>query len=226
MPRLRNRQRSIPNGLTFIQPQTNWQPRKGSSFQGIVESLIAHRRANPRFNLSTDPAAVADEVDAFNAAICERMGWNDYIISGADGGQPAAVPFPDPKGKSLLNQVGNVVAGSETIVDWIKSGAEAVPEPKSTARAKICVTCPKNTTEGGLLRWFTKPAAAAIKAAVASRKGFNLSTPVDDKLGVCSACSCELHLKVHLPLERIKPHMDIAVLEALDERCWILLDDK
>lgn len=223
MPRLKNRQISRPGGgLSFYQPETKWSPRANSSFQGIVEALIAHRRGNPyltqQHGWSTDRAAVEDEVDAFNAAICEQMGWTDYIM--AAGGQPAQAPFARLQSPPILHHVKNVVAGSETLVDWIKSGAEAVDPTLAEKRAITCATCPKNES-GDLLRWFTKPAAAAIKAAVESRKGMNLSTTMDDKLGVCSACGCELHLKVHLPLERIKTGMSAETMAALDERCWI-----
>jgi hypothetical protein len=222
MPRLKNRQHQIPGNLTFRQPESNWQPRANSSFQGIVEALIAHRRANPflaqQHNWSTDRAVVEDEVDSFNASLCEQMGWTDYIM--AAGGQPAQVPFERRPAQSILHRAASVVAGSETLVDWISSGAEAVKPSVSEERAVICSECPRNES-GELLRWFTRPAAAAIKAAVESRKGMNLSTTMDDKLGVCSACGCELHLKVHLPLDRIKAHMSKETMEALDPRCWI-----
>jgi len=229
MPRLANRQKQIPNGLKFYQPETKWSPRPFASFQGIVESLIAHRKANPYLTTlhgwSVDPVVVADEVDAFNAAICERMGWTDYLGTGqsAGGGQPVAAPFTGPvqtRGQTLLRRAANVAVGVETLVEWISSGSEAVPSELSEKRAAVCVNCPQNE-RGDLLRWFTKRAATAIKAAVESRKAMNLSTTQDEKLGMCNACGCELHLKVHLPLSRIKSRMTKEVSDALDANCWI-----
>jgi hypothetical protein len=44
---LKSRDRQIPNGLKFLQPETNWQPARFASFNVIVNSLINHRKSNP-----------------------------------------------------------------------------------------------------------------------------------------------------------------------------------
>jgi hypothetical protein len=93
--RLRNRNESIPNGLTFFLPQTGWRPREHSSFKGIADALFYHLKANPHVAASlgwpVDQAFLADKVDEYNAEICLRMGWNEFITTG--GGQSAR-PFP------------------------------------------------------------------------------------------------------------------------------------
>ncbi len=221
MPRLKDRNRQIPNGLTFYQPETKWQPTRFASFQSICQSLLSHRQANAYMAqqhgwMMTLPQ-VMDEVDVFNAMICEKMGWTDYIT--ADGGQPSPSPFH--RSNQWMRRSESLAAGAKTLVDWISSGAEAVSSEKSSARAAICVGCPKNV-RGDLTSFFTRPAAEAIRAAISSKNEMKLSTPDDENLSICDACGCVLKLKVHLPLERIKSNMDDATKAELDPRCWVL----
>ena len=90
-------------------PETNWQPARIASFSTIVSGLIAHRRGRPDLvatkGWSLDYDTVADEVDAFNALICVRHGWNDYIM-GEEG------VAPPPKPQALLQQEKTVIAAA------------------------------------------------------------------------------------------------------------------
>jgi len=230
MARLNNRMVQIPFGLKFYQPETRFNVRNGSSFHSIVDQVVAMRRANPaltaKHGWSVDPNVVADEVDAFNAAICERMGWTQFIS------QPGAGVAPSPKFKALSPQsekqlsvaaakTKKVWQGVKTLNDWIESNLPGVDPALALQRAETCVACALNG-KGGLEEWFTKPAAAAIKLQLSKLSGRKLSTTVDDKLNVCTACLCPLKLKVHTPLEFITEHMDEDTKRALDPKCWIL----
>lgn len=222
MPRLISRQKFIPNGFKFYDAVLKWTAPANASFAVICEGLRAARTANPGLTrskgLNVDPAAIAEEVDAYNAAICEAHGWNDYI-SGSGG---AATPFPQSARPAFnLNQRAKaVVAGSEVLVEWIASGAEAVPQQQSHHRAEVCSKCPLNG-RGGWERWFTVPAANAIRAALRHKGEFRLSTPFDDQLGVCEACLCVNALKVHVPFNKFFPKMEQAAKDSLDPNCWI-----
>lgn len=229
MARLKDRNRQIPNGFIFLQPETQWKPPAFASFQTIVDSLIAHRRGNPflvqKHGWSTDPVAVADEVDAFNAKVCQIMGWGDYIDAGA-GGAPS-VPFPLPNRPNLFGKLNQVAAGGKTLVKWIASREEAVPSNLAEDRAKLCCNlkgdgkpCPLNG-KGGWETWFTVPVANAIRAALEDRSRMNLTTPYDEKLGVCEGCSCPLRLKVHMGIAHIRADMDPESYNALVPQCWI-----
>lgn len=229
MARLNNRQLQIPFGLKFYQPETRFNSRQGS-FNNIVDQVVAMRKANPalaaKHNWNLEWEMVADEVDAFNAAICERMGWNTFI------NQPGAGVAPTPKFKALsplaekqlsaaAEKVKKVWQGVKTLNDWIDSGTPPVAATLSQHRAEVCVACVLNG-KGGLEEWFTKPAAAAIKLQISKLASRNLSTTVDDKLNVCTACLCPLKLKVHTPLPFITDHMSPATQSELDPKCWIL----
>ena len=229
MARLNNRAIQIPFGLKFYQPETRFNSRQGS-FNNIVDQVVAMRKANPalvaKHNWSTEWDIVADEVDAFNAAICERMGWNNFIS------QPGAGVAPTPKFKALsplaekqlsaaAEKVKKVWQGVKTLNDWIDSQLPPVETALSQHRAEVCVACPLNG-RGGLEEWFTKPAAAAIKLQLSKLASRKLATTVDDKLNVCTACLCPLKLKVHTPLPFITEHLSASTKAELDKKCWIL----
>lgn len=209
---LRNRQKQIPNGIFFYEPRTKWHSSPGS-FSSVVDQMIAHRQGNSWLGLSTDRPTVENELDTFAAKICEQMGWTDYII----GGNPNP---PPPPPLSLGSRVANVVGASPVIVEWIASGAEAVPHELSEKRAKTCAECPLND-KGDLLRFFTLPVAEGIRKALNARREMKLESSEDWRLGVCSGCDCPLRLKIHMPIERVRSKLKPEVLARLDPRCWI-----
>lgn len=225
MPRLVSRLKSIPNGFVFYQPQTGWKAPRFASFSQVVAALIAHRKGNPfitrKFNLATDVPTVEEEVDEFNANVCLRMGWGSYVAQAAAGGQPDIAPFrlPLPQG-GLIVRAGKLAAGGKAIVEWIESGDQAVPALQASQRATVCATCPLNE-RGDWTRWFTVPASEAIREALRQRRDWNLSTPFDSELKVCTACWCPLPLKVHMPIERITKVIDEESKARLHPDCWI-----
>lgn len=225
MPRLISRQRQIPGGVKFYQAATKWASTPWASFDSVVNSLISHRKGNPalteKHGWSTDYETVANEVDEFNAHICESMNWKDYITGGG-GAQPA--PFSSWQGKPLGN-LPNIVAGAKVLVDWINSGAEAVPIQQAESRAAICVKCPKNE-KGDWTRFFTVPVSEAIRAELEKRRGWNLSTSHDNELRICGACLCPLKLKVHVPIDKINARISDEARANLDSGCWIRSESK
>lgn len=226
MRKLKNRQMSIPNGFSYIQPEIpNWRPPNQPSFDVLVRAVIALRMANPwlveKHGWATDYDSVADEVEQYNVKICVQHRWSPYITD-EDGGAPP--PFQSPL-HSLTARATNVVAGSEVLIDWLSSGAEAVPSEQSAQRAAICKDCPQNKS-GDLTSFFTLPVAGAIRAVLNLRSRWNLRTPHDAELGVCAACNCPIKLKCHLPIARITEKLNAETKAALDPRCWILAENK
>lgn len=231
---LKNRQSSIPNGYKFFQPEVRWDSTKHvgtqPSFDRLCQAVRTFRLSNPhlvqKYGWATEEGAVEAEVDAFNATLCEKLGYTDYIIG---GGNAAAIPFYIASRPSPLRAAGAVLAGGRTLVDWLSSGAESVPVEKSTERAKVCATCPKNDNQGNLLDKFTGTVSEAIRETLNRRRDFQLATPYDDRLGVCQVCYCPLKLKVHLKIEEIArrlPAEEKAELEKVEPPCWIPVELK
>lgn len=228
---LKNRQMQIPGGLRFIQSDTNFRTTPWASFDRIVDEVIAHRQSNPYLittnGWSIDRKTVENEVDYYNSKICESMNWNQFLQEGAVAG-PQSGPFLRGHPQTLLHSAKNVAAGSQIIVEWIQSGAEAVPIAQATKRASVCAgimedgsdRCPKNVNHD-LTSIFTIPVSHAIRSELKKRKDMNLETPYDEKLGVCSACSCPMKLKVHVPLNSFLHKMSGDAVADLDPRCWI-----
>lgn len=229
--RLLDRNKQIPHGLRFLQPETQWQPRtRFQSFDTIVRALIAHRQSRPDLVASKkwalDYDSVANEVDAFNANICARHGWNNYISDGAGA-------EPPPKTQALLQQERSVIAaaagkakkiwgGIRTLNEWIDSGAPPVPTTLAESRAANCAGCKKNGI-GDFTAWFTKPASDSITKQIEKLRQMKLSTSKDAKINICEVCLCPLKLKVHTPITFIKAHMSAEVLAELRTvpNCWI-----
>jgi len=107
--RLRDRSHFPPGGFRFQVPQTNWSISPWVSFDAAIAQIIAHRKANPYQSQvndwSLDPAVVASELDAFNAAVCQQMGWMDFITEGG----PDPPPKPGP-----LSQLSQSVQHAES----------------------------------------------------------------------------------------------------------------
>lgn len=227
MIRLASRRNLPPGGIQFVQPETSWHsweqaPGSDSSFEMCVAALIAHRQANPRFNLPTDVATVSAQVDYYNAARLKSVAnAQSYIIE--DAAPPPNFPSP-PRPPSRLADVGRAVgklrAGAKVLTDWLGEGGQPVATEVMMVRAQTCIECPKNS-RGDLTRWFTLPVAATIKKMLEARQDLNLSTPFDDKLGVCEVCLCSNKLKVWVPGEFIRSHTSPEVLAELPAACWV-----
>lgn len=223
MVRLKNRQ-IIPDGITFRQPETGFTTRAHSTFRGMVDAVVMHRRANPELarihKWTLDPNGVADEIDSYLAIACQSMGpnWGHFITEGS--ADPPRLQ-PPPQSSQLRRVAVASVVGVETIIEWIKSGEEAVPQELADKRAATCLICPKHG-KGGWLSMFTKPVQDAISKAIQQRKEWNLSTQHDDKLEVCEVCDCPMKLKIFMPLNTIVSKMKPEVFQKLPpDICWI-----
>lgn len=227
MPTLKEPQKSIPGGFVFFQPQTKWSATPFSSLDSITNQLIAHRKGRPDLvaqnKWSLDPAVVYQEVMAYNVAKCVQMGWNDYLLGGSEG----TSFFPPTPPPTLRQKAKRLVAGVSTLVSWAEDGAPTVSQELANRRAAICTggddpvkACPLNG-KGGLESYFTVPAQEAIRKQLERKRLMKLETPMDEMLGVCTACDCPLGLKVWMPLGNILAKMLPAAQEALAPNCWI-----
>lgn len=224
-PRLKNRWQSPIGGFMFTEPTTGAQ-LNGWGFDALVSEIVAHRRLNPRFNLPTDPNVVAQELDLQNAMRMQATRGGDLFImqDGGGGGN-----FTPPPRRNLAARVaaqgGRLGSGISVLADWLGDGANTVPPEQANTRAAICAKCPQNQP-GDWTTWFSSPAASFIKTQLAHRNQMKLTTPDDDKISMCQACGCQLHLAVHVPLAHKLARMSPEVKAKLDPGCWVLSEEK
>jgi hypothetical protein len=222
MPHLKDRTRQVPNGYSFIQPQTGWQAPKWQSFDALVKLIINHRKGNMwavhKYSLALDYDSIANEVDDYNTKICQNNGWNDFLI-GEGGPPPKGRPLPGTPRPGLVAAGARMIAGIKTLKELFEG--PPVASDLANTRAIQCSTCPNNQP-GDLTSFFTIPAAKLIRDHLRERQNMGLSTPSDPLLGVCIGCSCPLKLKVHTPLSAINKHMNDEIRNALVPECWVL----
>jgi len=216
MARLKDRQRQIPGGFKFALPDLNYTSAPFASFDTIVNSVWSAIQANPAVAQARGWPQTRDDtahwVDEFNADFCYFNGWRDYINGEPSGGPPKSTPPP--------SQAARLAAGAKTIAEWLGEGARPVSSDKAEERAFVCTRCPLNVP-GDLSTFFTRAASDILRRQIASAREVDLVTIHDHRLGVCSACSCPMRLKVWVPINNIRQHMTDESRAALDKNCWI-----
>lgn len=231
MVRLKNRQMQIPGSLQFYLPQTKWKPRANSSFGGIVEGLLHHLQGNPHvakqlgWPLTFD--FLADKVDEYNATLCQKMGWTQYIeeVTAPAGGR-GRVPFPTAHSSAVNNPKGvlaplkNVAVGVVNIADMFGPDGPISDKALAEARAAKCAGCELNE-KGDWTHYFTMPISKALKKALAFVKDQGMETSRDGELRVCTACDCPCGLKIWARRDHIISHMPPEQMNALVPDCWI-----
>jgi len=230
MLRLKDRNKSIPNGFCFYLPELKWHaPSNFPSFTVVCNGLEAVIKANPylakKHGWPTDRHGIEDWVDAYNATLCAKMGWDAYITPSGGGGGTLPKSQPPPHSLASLAaaaaRVKELVAGARSLMEWDDSGEDGVPRDQAQSRALVCSTCPRNE-KGDWTEWFTTSAAELIKRRVEKVHSRGLSTIHDESLHVCTACHCPLPVKVHVPLRWITKRLTDEQRAKLDPRCWIL----
>jgi hypothetical protein len=231
-----NRQMQIPNGMHFYLPAAKWKSPPGASFQRICDELEVVIRAHPalaaKHKWPTDRVGIENWVDAYNATICARMGWDTYIMDETGGGGSSTPKASPPHQQETLRSLKDaaarakeLVAGAKHLAEWMGSKEGPVDKELALRRAQICSACPLNL-EGDWTKWFTVPAAELIRRQVEQATGLGLTTPADERLHLCEACHCPLRLKVHVPIAHIAkaltPDMRAKLTNGKD--CWILAE--
>ncbi len=228
MPRMADRSKPPPGGYRWYESVTNWAPTAHASFDETLRQIVEHRVKNRHLaeqqGWSLDPKDVAIELDAYNAKVCQEMGWSEYITDG----NPSDSSFPFMSRFSRFAR--NTAVGVSTIKEWEIAGGRVVSQEQAEARAKICARranskpCPKNV-KGDLLDFFTTEAARLIGLQLGTKNNMKLVTSLDDELGICDACGCVNKLKVWCPKDIValmKPEQK----SQLDPECWVLAEEK
>jgi hypothetical protein len=217
---IKNRQLQIPQGFSFEMPELRWRAQPYQSFNVLCGQVLAVIRANPKMAYEkkwpNDLEGVMRWVDSYNAAVCEKNGWNEYIVRTGDY-SPGKFPPPEdvrPPAAAAL------AVGARTLVEWFGDGAHPVDHGLAESRASVCSSCEFNRA-GDLSNWFSRAVSDIIRNRLGLFRGLNLNTPHDEKIGVCDLCACPLKLKVHVPMTHIENQMPVDVWEQLPGRCWM-----
>ncbi len=202
--------------------------KQGWGFTALADELWAALQKNAGYrerfpHLPQSRAGVDDYLDHMNALrMAGRRGGENYIKADAPGGPAPNSPAPRPGVlRAAAGAISKFKAGLTLLEAWEVAGFPAVPPALAAQRAGVCLNCPKNEL-GHFTRWFTVPAAAEIKRRAEKLQALKLVTPLDDKLGTCSACLCVMTAKVQVPIEFIREHSAPGVREELWPPCWIL----
>lgn len=231
--RLKDRNKFIPGGFSYTQPQLSYET-KGAEYKSFIvvrDEIVTVRRANPflsqQHHLSTDPNVVADELDAFCTARMQARGWTNFITDGP--GPPLSNPSRlRQSGAAVVGSVKKTAAGIKVVTEWLGSGLRPVDKALAESRAAVCVECPKN----GDPNWLQKLdaiAAEGVKKLIEIRNDLRLETTHDKKLFTCTSCDCKLSLKVFAPLNHILANTSPEIKAALNQdnpKCWILSEEE
>lgn len=223
----------FPNGgWMFRQPQTGWtNPMAMVGFDASVVAIIKHRQANPaitaKFKLSTNPAAVGDELEKFTRV---RLGIPDQPTSffpGSSSQLPQRVI-------AAAADIKRAAQGTAVVLDWLQSGGAPVAKELAEKRALVCCVsgppdkegkptpCPKNLPGA----WYTVAPAEIIRQTLSTRSDLKLETSLDGKLQSCDVCKCLLRLKVWTPMSHIVQKTKPEIMAEFPPFCWIAKRDQ
>ena len=239
---LKNTHDLPPNGFQCFIPETGYSTRPYTGLEDTVTEVQRHREANSRHGWPTDKASirawVLASVEGRLRAMPKGVGMQWLVADSA--APPAGFTFPRRRQQPAratveLNAVGavepkpveqikNTLAGIGLWMEFFGSGPVA-PE-LAAHRAATCARCKLNNTSGNWLQQFTESTAKEITAIFTSLKHAKLSTPHDEHLGSCIACSCpnksNVWTPIDLKLKRLRPEAK----SALDPSCWVLAEEK
>lgn len=228
---LKSRNVFPPGGWQFFQAETGWKLPGGKTFTEAVQAIIAHRRANPRFNFSLGADAVADLLDTFT---CYRINFDENYCNPPVEAQKktsSLKPLPPPSEKpspsvppaskpSFLARLAGLADGARIISEWLGDGGEPVHELQSEDRALVCELCPMNNGISGFDK-VTGAVAEAIKEQMIAKNQGGFTVHNEDRLGMCGVCRCYLPLKVHVPIGHIENNTPQNVRNLFPGNCWI-----
>jgi len=121
---------------------------------------------------------------------------------------------------SFTAEIKNDLNGLGILRDWVGDGLRPVSEELSESRAALCVKCQFNH-RGDWWDSAKSVIADTIRAQIAVKHKLKVQTTYDNNLGTCKVCSCNLPLKVHIPISHLKDSIDAEELSAMPDFCWI-----
>jgi len=228
---MKSRTKWPPHGFQVLHAETGMKEPFSGSFQEAVDFEFNFRKRNPALaqqnGWTLDVGEIEQYVDQYNAARMISGGWYDFVDTD---------PLPQPEvfgftqKKTLVGAVADRLKGARAASGTIQEmfGNEGVVDRNvAESRAAICVSCPGNDRKKTLYNWFVTSIASQIEKAYELLRGINITTSLDEQLGVCEACECPMKLKVNAKISHIRNHMPKDVPDKLrgkNQNCWILTE--
>lgn len=193
------------------------------SFNEIVDAFARIVAKNPtlaqKHGWPDYREAQENWLDEREARRMAAHGWHGFIEMEGE------LPPLEKKKTSLVARAGAVAGKVKTALaiyrDLFGPDGKVVAKEEAERRASICSVCPRNDLAGGLTKYFLKEAASEIMMVAGMLKKRNVSTSLDDKLGVCQICLCPLGAKIHVESDILKKHIKPDEIAKLPANCWI-----
>lgn len=127
---------------------------------------------------------------------------------------------------NLWIEIRNDINGAAILKDWLGEGMHPVSQELADHRSLACISgdngqkCPHNRES----KWWEKSkqaVAGVMLEQMAIKNKLQVTTPLEEHLGICDACGCCLPLKIHTPIEFIKAHTSDEQVKQFPAWCWI-----
>jgi hypothetical protein len=229
--RLKSRTEFPPGEFQLLLPEIGMKASLHGSFREMVIAFLSVVQRNPALAQQLGWPTTQAGAEAFvDERECRRLlaaGFPTFV----DLEVPAAPSRWNPSEvkKKWRGAAAAVINGGKAAFAAYASmfgpGGKPVDRALAETRAQVCLACPKNDVAGGLPAYFLESTANGMLSLLGALKDLDVSTSVDDKLGVCKACKCPTRAKVFVPLEVIVANMPAPIWPELQREgtpCWIL----
>ena len=168
----------------------------------LVAKVVHHMAVN---EIYTPP----DIQDRIQHQICRRI-------------EPGKCRIRVPDGVELSSRLtlGQIVAGTQTILRWILSGAKKVDQEEADRRSDICARCDANQDTSSCSACGNDQVRTLVEKAFGSQQTKN-----HDKLFFCMSCGCALRASVWCPLDIQQKYMPAEINALLPDDCWKKVKD-
>lgn len=223
--RIKNRDKWIPGGYQVLIADAGMKKPFSGSFNEAVNFLHAFRAKNPalceKHGWSLDIDDITLAVDLYN---CQRMiasGFDGFVELEGEAAEKKKIGPASSLFRKGANAVGQIKTAVSMYADLFGTQGKVVSRDEAEARAAVCVACPLNDASGGLKKYFVTETARELMALFGMLNDMDLKTSLDDKLGVCTACSCPMRAKAWIDGAILKKNIPKEDIAKLHPDCWI-----
>ena len=129
----------------------------------------------------------------------------------------------------MINDLKQMAGAAPILAEWFGEGGEPVDRGLAIKRANTCINihdfapCEENVEPNWWHRHLADPIAQVIIKLLEFKKHTDIHLPfgMDEDLGMCRRCGCNLSLKVWTPIKHIADHTTVDQLAKYPKHCWI-----